>query len=219
MVKKKNFLKNLSGDGLSKALQEYSPNIINVHPLTEKDLFDRYENYTDPLLAYVRIMNTDNVFVLGNEARAMFGHIADYRLDPSERKNLLDAYGHFRRLNLDAFKIICDELDEFLFSYFQKHYHYDYRNVRSNFLLQYSEKYFAAQKAYLNAQLKEQTGSDRLVGNIINEYFLAAGLYVDLFLFLQNNNVGLEKTKWKSIIRNAFVIISSVLGIVLSILA
>jgi hypothetical protein len=164
-------------------------------------------------------MNADIVFVLGNEARAMFGHLADYRLNPQKRKNLLDAYGHFRRLNLDAFKIICDELDKFLFSYFQKHYHYDYRNVRRNFLLEYSKKYFAAQKAYLDAQVKEQTGSDRLVGNIIEEYFQAAKLYVDLFIFLQENNSGLEKTKWKAVAKSTFVVVGSALGILLSFLA
>ena len=216
---KKNFLKTLSGEDLKKALQGYSPDAVNIQPLTEKELFDRYENYTDPLLSYVRTMNTDVVFVLSNEARAMFGHIADYRLDPQKRKNLIDAYGHFRRLNLDAFKIICDELDKFLFTYFQKHYHYDYRNVRRNFLLEYSKKYFSAQKAYLNAQVKEQTGSDRLVGNIIQEYFQAAALYVDLFVFLQDNNMGLEMTKWKAVAKSAFVVVGSALGIVLSFLA
>lgn len=219
MVKRNNFLKTLSGKDLLEILENYSPGIINVQPFTEKELFDRYENHTDPLLAYVRIMNADNVFVLGNEARAMFGHIADYRLDTTKRKNLLDAYGHFRRLNLDAFKIICDELDNFLFSYFRKHYHYDYRNVRSKFLLKYSEKYFAAQKTYLEAQVSEQAGSDRIAGNIIQKYFDAAKLYVELLAFLQDNSNGLETVKILSILRNAYVMVSAVLGILLSVIA
>lgn len=215
-MKKQNFLKTLHGNQLLDILNSYSSDIINVQPLTERELLERYSQYTDPLLKYARIMNEDNVFVLGNEARAMVGHIADYRINPNNRKNLSDAYGHFRRLNLDAFKIICDKLDEFLFNYLKKHYHYDYRNVNRDFLHEYANTYFSAQKAYLSAQTNERAGSDRLSGNIINEYFIAAKLYVESFVYLQNNRSGLEIAKLKSIVKLVCETAILILGVVQS---
>lgn len=218
MVTKEKYLKTLSGIGLLNALNEFPPNIINEQPYTEKELLECYMSYTDPILIHIRKMGTDNVFVLGNELRALFGHLADYRLNPTNRKNLSDAYGHFRRINLDAFKIICDKLDAFLFEFLKTHYHFDYRKINQSFLSQYVSKYFAAQKAYMKAQVSERTGSDRLSGNIIREYYDAAKYYVELFEYLQNNYAGLEFTKWKSIIKNAvnFAIVGA--GIFLSIL-
>lgn len=218
MVTRKNYLKTLSGDQLKNILDNFSPDIINEQPFRETELLERYMSYTDPLLTHVRLMTTDNVFVLGNEVRALFGHLADYRLNPKKRKNLSDAYGHFRRINLDAFKIICDRLDDFLLRYLETHYHYDYRNVNQKFLSQYTEKYFIAQKAYIESQVNERAGSDRLSGNIIDEYYQAAKLYVELFVYLQNNCSGLETTKWKSRIKIACDMIIVILGVVLSIL-
>ena len=219
MVTKQNYLKTLQGNKLLTVLNSYSTNVINVQPFTERDLLERYFQYTDPLLEHVRLMTVDNVFVLGNEARAMLGHIADYRTNPENRKNLSDAYGHFRRLNLDAFKIICDKLDQFLFTYLKKHYHYDYRDVNHSFLTEYANKYFAAQEAYFNAQAHERTGSDRFSGNIINEYFVAAKLYVELFAYLQDNRKGIEKTKWITIIKLIGEVTFIVLGFFESILS
>ena len=218
MVIKRSYLNSLPGDRLKNVLDNFSPDLINDQPFTETELLNRYMLYTDPLLTHVRILTTDNVFVLGNEVRALFGHLADYRLNPKNRKNLSDAYGHFRRINLDAFKIICDKLDEYLFRYLESHYHYDYRNVNQEFLSQYTEKYFLAQKTYIDAQVNERTGSDRLTGNVINEYYQAAECYIELFIYLQNNHSGLETTKWKSIFKNIFNMLVVILGIVLSLL-
>lgn len=218
MVKKSNYLKNFDGTNLLTALEAYSSEVINIQPLTEKQLYDMYEVYTDPILTHIRNMEDDMVFVLTNEARDMFGHIADYRLDTSKRKNLADAYGHFRRLNLDAFKIICDKLDGFLYLYLRKHNRYDYREERKNFLLNYSKDYFEAKKVYLNAQVSEHAGSDRVAGNIIHEYYRASKMYVRLFVFLQNKHAALESIKRKTIVKLSFDAVIAISGIVLSLL-
>ena len=200
MVKKKiNLLKTLNGKDLLAALVTFSPDLVNSQPNTEKDLMDLYLRFTDPIVMYARVMNEDTVFVLGNEARALLGHLADYRQIPNNRKNLSDAYGHFRRLNLDTFKIICDELDAFHFNYLEKHYHYDYRGVNQDFLPTYAKKYFSAQNAYLTAQTTERTGSDRCSNNIIAKYHYAAKEYADLCYYLQDNKSGIEFAKWKEI--------------------
>ncbi len=211
-------LKLVSARELKDLLNTYKPEQINTVPFTEKELYGYYENYTDPLLIFVRKMSDDNVFLLGNEARAMFGHLADYRLNSVEKKNLQDAYGHFRRLNIDALKVLCNELDKAFITYLKKHYQYDFRNTRRKFLFEYSQKYFVAQKAYLNAQMSEHVGSDRLFGNIILEYYEAAKKYLELFTFLENTRKGLEKVKIAFFIKYSVNFIISVLGIVLSLL-
>lgn len=197
-MKRQNLLKALDGQELLDFMKSYQPSVLNKSPFTERELLVLYCEYTDPLLQLVRTINSDNVFTLGNEARAMVGHLADYGLNQSNKKNLSDAYGHFRRLNLDAFKIICDKLDSFLFGYLDTHWHYDYSRVNANFLSEYTKRYYSAQKAYLLAQTTERTGSDRLANNIIEEYFNAANLYAELFTYLQNNRSGIEFAKWKS---------------------
>lgn len=216
MVKKVR-LRNFSGDHLKDFLEQYNADKVNTQPNTEKELLSLYFNYTDPLLTYVRELNSDNVFSLGNEARAMFGHIADYRLESGARKNLSDAYGHFRRLNIDSFKIICNKFDECLFSYLLHHFHYDYRKVQESFLKDYSSKYFNAQKLYLDAQKKERTGSDRVSENIIAAYYDAANAYVDLFVFLQSSYKKIDKTKSKAILSLWFKLLVSGAGVLLSI--
>ncbi len=214
----KKLLKLVSSKELSSILDAYKPEQIDCMPLTEKDLYRYYEDFTDELLTFVRKMSDDNVFLLGNEARAMFGHLADYRLNSKEKKNLQDAYGHFRRLNLDVLKILCNELDKTFIKYLKKHYQYDFRNTRKDFLFEYSEKYFDAQRAYLKAQIDERAGSDRLSGNIIFEYHEAAKKYLELFIFIEDKYKDLEKVKRTLILKYSVSFIISVLGIVLSFL-
>ena len=137
-MSKRDFIKDIDSDELQSVLKKYDFEIVNQVPFSEKELMVFYENYTDPLLTEARRLTNDNIFVLGNEMRAMLGHLADYRQNLQYRKNLKDAYGHFRRLNVDAFKIICDEADKSLLRYLKKHVHYDFRNVNSSFLFEYS---------------------------------------------------------------------------------
>lgn len=212
-MKYNNLLKTLDGNAFSEFMKSYQPSVLNEEPFTERDLLVLHSKYADPLLYYVRLINSDNVFPLGNEARAMVGHLADYSLCPNNRKNLSDAYGHFRRLNLDACKIICDELDSFLFGYLNKHCHYNYNHVNKDFLPEFTKQYYQAQKKYLTAQTTERTGSDRISGNIIEAYFSAAKSYADLFSFLQNNRFGIEFAKWKSILLRFISTIILILGI------
>ena len=220
MVRKKkkrvNFLKNLSAEDLFNALDTFSPDLINSQPKTERELLDLYLRFTDPIVTHARVMSDDTIFVLGNETRALLGHLADYNQTPDNRKNLSDAYGHFRRLNLDTFKIICDELDQYLLNYLESHYHYDYRSVNKKFLSDYVAKYFVSQNAYLDAQTTERTGSNRCSNNIIEKYHAAAKAYADLFLYLKNNKSGIEFVKWKEIVTIAIETVILILGVIQS---
>ena len=168
-MSKRDFIKDIDSDELQSVLKKYDFEIVNQVPFSEKELMVFYEKYTDPLLTEARRLTNDNIFVLGNEMRAMLGHLADYRQNLQYRKNLKDAYGHFRRLNVDAFKIICDEADKSLLRYLKKHVHYDFRNVNSSFLFEYSQKYFKAKSLYLKAQVAEKTGSDVAQTELDNE--------------------------------------------------
>lgn len=209
-------MKTISGSELSKVLDTFSPEVINKQPATERELLELYKTYSDPLFAQARTMQEDNLFVISNEVRAMFGHLAEYKLNPKERKNLSDAYGHFRRLNLDIFKIICDRLDDFLYTYFIKHYHYDYRKINKEFLLMYTEKYLCAKDSYMDAQLNEHTGSNRANGNLVEKYYKAAQQYVALLAYLQENCKGIEATKRKTIFKMVCSIVVGIVGIILS---
>ena len=102
-MSKRDFIKDIDSDELQSVLKKYDFEIVNQVPFSEKELMVFYEKYTDPLLTEARRLTNDNIFVLGNEMRAMLGHLADYRQNLQYRKNLKDAYGHFRRLNVDAF--------------------------------------------------------------------------------------------------------------------
>ncbi len=196
-MSKRDFIKDIDSDELQSVLKKYDFEIVNQVPFSEKELMVFYENYTDPLLTEARRLTNDNIFVLGNEMRAMLGHLADYRQNLQYRKNLKDAYGHFRRLNVDAFKIICDEADKSLLRYLKKHVHYDFRNVNSSFLFEYSQKYFKAKSLYLKAQVAERTGSDRASGNVIMMYYDATCAYAELLSYLKGAKSGIQtKVFW-----------------------
>lgn len=120
----------------------------------------------------------------------MLGHLSEYRSSKiNNREELHNVYGHFRRANLDALKIICDELDRSLLIILQKQYTYDYRNMYEKYLKEYSKMYFAAKNAYLEAQEKECVGSDRNTHNIFEFYHLATKQYILLKQFYEKYNI------------------------------
>ena len=210
-----NILKEVNGTDVMTMLEAYDAEAVNRIPFTEKELHKMYVDYADPIICCARKLAQDNIFPLGNEVRAMFGHISDYRINPTHKKNLEDAYGHFRRLNIDTFKILCDEFDKVFLKYLQKHYHYDFREVHSTFLCDYSKMYFEAKNTYLKAQLSEHVGSDRLEGNIIQLYHSAAQKYVKLLLYFQEQHKGLEREKWKFILNISVGTVFAVIGLIL----
>ena len=142
-------------------LESYEACLLNTIPKSEAELFQRYQKNTEILYQYLRAVTVDFIYPLNNEIRAMFGHLAE--LSKSEYRDVRElerANGHFRRLNIDALKMICDDFDKYFWKKLNKHSKYDYRNVDSKYLEEFGAKYFKAQKAYLNAQENESVGSD-----------------------------------------------------------
>lgn len=168
-------------------INEYDPELLDKAPITEKDLMTMYSKHSDNL--YLYLQETINPFILplSNELRAMLGHIATYRVanHDATKRDLDKAYGHFRRFNIDALKILCDEFDRSLSGELKKQYTYDYRDICSDYLDKYSSLYFKAKNLYLNAQMEERVGSDYEVHNLIELYYNAAKEYIQLKRYYQ----------------------------------
>ena len=92
-------------------LEEYDAEIINTAPKTEKELLGAYQFHADVLYQYVRSTVNHFMHAINNELRALLGHLSEYRVSETSpgKRDLEKAYGHFRRMNLDALKILCDE--------------------------------------------------------------------------------------------------------------
>lgn len=200
-----------------RVLDEYHPEEVNKLPMTEVELLKKYDDYTAPVLKYAKMFVSDGIFPLGNEVRAMFGHLADYRIKGEGKTNLEDAYGHYRRLNIDVLKIFCDEFDKFFLSELKHTYHYDFRNVRAGYLKNFAQKYFSAKKSYMSAKYKENVGNDR-PSDVISPYFQAVYSYAKLYEFFKENKKGIKAAKVKAISVYAVELIISLLGIAMSII-
>lgn len=217
-MRRNSIINDICSDELLESLKKYNYEVVNKLPLSEYDLIKYYEKYSDPVVTAARLITNNNVFTLGNEVRAMLGHLADYRQNPKYRKNLKDAYGHFRRLNVDAFKIICDEADKALFKYMDKNKRYDFSDVNYAFLKEYAKKYFAAKKLYLDAQISEKTGSDRASGNIMQKYHLASLAYAELLSYKYHNSSGIRgkviRTRISTVACIVFDVIVAIIGFI-----
>lgn len=199
-------------------LESYDTNVLNTTPKSEKELLNMYQKYTDVLYQYLRLCIDDFMHALNNEIRAILGHLAEYRTIPETRdkRNLDKAYGHFRRLNLDALKILCDEFDRGLSVNLKKQYSYDYRDVCVDYLKVYAERYFKAKHLYIEAQQKERVGCDRDVHNIIELYYVAAKEYILLKKFYDEKKKDILKTKRRLIIKRFVYCLATAFGIVAS---
>lgn len=198
----------------------YDSDLLDKAPSTEKELMSMYVNNSDVL--YLYLQETVNPFLLplSNELRAMLGHIATYRIANSkETKRELDkAYGHLRRFNVDALKILCDEFDRSLSRELQKQYTYDYRDVCIDYLKEFSAQYFKAKNLYLTAQKEERVGSDYNVHNLIALYHDAAKEYIILKRFYQKYKAKIRKTKNCVFVRRTVCALMTVFGIVVSVI-
>ena len=169
----------------SKIFESYDAATVEQRPKTEDELFDIYVTSTDPILDFTKDLLKLDTKALDNEVRAMFGHLSEYRLsDGKDRGELQKAYGHFRRLNIDMFKIICDEFDKALLHWLKKYSHYDYRNMKEDFLKALVQQYLKAHSEYLNAQQEERVGSDYNKHQIVSIYHSAAKQYIDVWRLL-----------------------------------
>ncbi len=163
-------------------LEEFDADIINKKPESEKELYNYYSENTDIVLQYLRIKVSKVMRPLTNEIRAIFGHLTEQNTETKiDKRELEKAYGHFRRLTLDAFKILCDTYNEFLYSKMVEQYRYNFNTINVSYLKDYSELYISAKQAYIAAQQSEKTGSDSTSNNnVIKLYLDACKKYIKL---------------------------------------
>ncbi len=195
--------------------ENYKSAIIEQRPNTEDALFDLYVIYTDPILDFTKRLLQHNTVTLNNEVRAMFGHLSEYRLsDGEDRNELQKAYGHFRRLNIDMFKLLCDEFDKAFLRWLKKFSHYEYRNMKSDFLHSLVQQYLKAHSEYLNAQKQERVGSDFEKHKIIDMYYSAAMQYMLAWELLSKYKKQTIKIKWIRIAKVSVSSLSMLAGII-----
>lgn len=198
-------------------IRSYKPSVIDSEPLTERELLSMYQIYTLPLYAYMSSM-FPFVFPISNEIRALLGHLSEYRVEQDcKRDELSSAYGHFRRINLDLLKTLCNEWDRSLGLIFRKQYRYDYRNTCRNYLKLFGEKYFAAKKAYLAAQTEERVGRDSYSHNIFELYYEASVQYILLKQFYEEHKEDIEKVKCRAKAKKIACWMVAVYGVVVTV--
>ena len=208
----------VEGEKFLKILDKYDSEAVNAVSNTEQELLQKYNNFTNDILIYAKRIADDHIFFLNNEIRAMFGHLADYRAnnDNDSKANLHDAYTHFRRLNIDIFKVLCDEFDKFCLMVLERYYHYDFRNLRQDFLEDYAVKYFSAKQKYEDAKHEENVGSNRK-NNLVSFYYKAVYSYVEAFKFYQEHEKKIKNTKKKQKRKYIFDASIAFIGLVLSV--
>lgn len=178
-------------------LKDFDADAINQKPQTEKELYQYYAQYTDILVQYLRLKVTSILRPLTNEVRALFGHLTDQNTEEQiDHRELEKAYGHFRRLTLDSFKILCDEYDNFLSQKMASQYRYNFNSVNVNYLKDYSSMYISAKEAYIIAQQAEKTGSDSTgEENVIKLYHTACKKYIELKRHYCNNKKKINRVR------------------------
>lgn len=201
-------------------LDEFNVQQVDAMPMTEEDLYRCYADNTDRIYQYLRLTVVTWLFPLSNEIRAILGHISDYRISDTndDKRNLEKAYGHFRRLTLDAFKVLCDEFDLSLSRQLKREYSYDYRKACQDYLKHFSEKYIKAKALYIDAQSKEKLGSDHGKHNVIALYHEAAKEYIRLNQFYQEHKQKIRSVKRKADIKKTLQTAGVLFGLIVSIL-
>ena len=190
---------------LEEAINKYNFNQLEKSPFSVYELMSYYLDSTDPVYSSMRKMFTISFEVIDNEIRAMLGHCVDIdTLDPADR-NLDKAYSHFRRMNIDSFKIICDELDKFYTKWFETHYKCDFSDMRTDFLQSIADKYCIAKSLYVKAQLSERVGCDFNRHKILEEYSKAALAYVHVYKLYVQYRKKIRNIKIFSTIRRGVV--------------
>lgn len=196
------------------------PILYNMKPKTERELYGYYCFYEDIVIQYLRLKHKKFIRPLSNEIRAIMGHLAQYNDTSNINKRELEkAYGHFRRLVLDSFKIICDSYDDALYKAMKRQQHYNLNKVGIDYLQEYSKLYIKAKQLYISAQKCEKTGSDSTSdNNIILSYHKACVEYIKLKqLYCKNkakvNKIIFAKNAWRY-----FTVFSFVFSTIVSII-
>ncbi len=76
--------------------------------------------------------------------------------------------------------MLCNGLDRIFSKWISKHAQYDYSEVDNRFFPEYVKKYYNAHNKYIDAQKKENLGSDRK-NKIIEEYYNVVLAYKDVY--------------------------------------
>ena len=197
-------------------VEKYNPDIINNCPKTADELYGYYRVYTQVLLDCVLEKIKILPYVLTNEIRAMVGHLSEHntKIDLSNYE-LQKAYGHFRRLNLDAMKILCDELDKEFSDFISKSHKYSYYKVEEGFMASYAKCYFEARQLFLEAQFSEGVGSN-YKENVYETYFKAVKKYIELEKYYLDNLSEIKKIRRKTKIKRTAALAWSLVNIVVS---
>lgn len=201
-------------------LNQFDPDKVNKKPTSEKELYLYYAENSDIMIQYLRITVNNELRPLVNEIRALFGHLTEYNTEQqSDKRELEKAYGHFRRLTLDAFKILCDEFDEALVKIMMKQYHYNFNSVNVKYLKDFSDLYISAKQAYVKAQQAEKPGSDSTSSdNIIKLYHEACKEYIKLKRLYFKNRTKVNRVRRKTLTLAIATVVSFVFSTAVSIL-
>ena len=197
-------------------VEQYDPKIINICPKSADELYGYYRAYTQILLDCVFEEIETLPYVLTNEIRAMVGHLSEHntRIDLSNYE-LQKAYGHFRRLNLDAMKILCDEFDKGFSNFISKSHKYPYYKVEEGFMASYAKCYFEARQLFLEAQFSEGVGSN-YKANVYETYFNAVKKYIELQKYYLDNLKEIRKIRRVTIIKKVVALAWSLANIAVS---
>lgn len=209
-------MENIDFGKYQELVEKYNPDIINICPKSADELYGYYRSYTRVLLDCVFEEIKTLPYVLTNEIRAMVGHLSEHniKIDLSNYE-LQKAYGHFRRLNLDAMKILCDELDKGFSDFISKSHKYPYYKVEEGFMASYVKCYFEARKLFLEAQFSEGVGSNYKV-NVYETYFKAVKKYIELQKYYLDNFNEIKKIRRKTIIKQTVALAWSLVNIAVS---
>lgn len=193
---------------------------LDTKPMTEQQLLRMYADYTLPLYEYLDRL-FDFPYAICNEIRAMLGHLSQYNSDKqSNRIELEKAYGHFRRVNLDSLKVICDELDRSLSYNWIKDTKYDFRDYQNNYIKEFGERLICARNRYLEAQKSESVGSDSGIHNVFNLYYESAVMYIKLKQYYLKHicDKDYKKIKKGTVIKRFLTIILTLYGIIVTVI-
>ncbi len=192
--------------------------ILDEEATTKSKLFEYYNQYLDTIYMPLRNVLNCSVFTVDNEIRAMFGHVLDSISDDEGDYNIQKAHGHLRRAIIDVFKITCNNIDLFYNDWLKRYYKYDFRNTHSEFLREFSQRYYTAKNQYQTAQDSECVGSDKIhKNNILGNYANAAYSYIEMLLYYAQNEKSIKKMKREADIRGSLIVLINVISFALAI--
>lgn len=183
----------------------------------EKNIYLQYQNVIDPFIAELEVRDKEYPIEIFNEIRAIFTHLARYKIQKNE-KDVLSAEKHVKRAILDCYKYLCFSIAEQIHKF-----RIDYRTVdlkladNGKFLPQLNKLDSLAQKALQKAEIKNEVTEEDLYIYFEDIY----NAYSELDKFIENSNEAIafasfhsKKNNWITIISIIITIISIVIALV-----